>query len=91
MLNLGLLKGKILANKNVVAVTVGVSTLCTTVVAHAADATGGTADSDVTSAFTTIAANSVATVKSVALVGVGIMTIFLLWKYGKKIFNKVAN
>lgn len=65
-----------------------VLTLGSAVITHAAD---GTADADVTSAFTTLAGNAVATIKGVALLGVGVMTIFLLWKYGKKIFNKVAN
>lgn len=51
----------------------------------------GTADASVTSAFTTIADNIKATMGTIATVGVGILGVFLAWKYGKKLFNRVAN
>jgi len=50
----------------------------------------GTADSTVTTAFTTLKDDVVATLGVVAALGVTVMGIFLAWKYGRKIFNQVA-
>lgn len=50
----------------------------------------GTADLTVTTAFTTVSDNAVATLGAVAAIGVTIMGVFLAWKYGRKIFSSVA-
>lgn len=53
-------------------------------------AEGGTADATVTSAFTGLKDDVIATLGVVAGLGVSVMAIFLAWKYGRKIFNQVA-
>lgn len=50
----------------------------------------GTADPTVTSSFTTLKDDVIATLGVVAGLGVGVMAVFLAWKYGRKIFNQVA-
>jgi hypothetical protein len=50
----------------------------------------GTADATVTTAFTGLKDDVIATLGVVAGLGVGVMAIFLAWKYGRKIFNQVA-
>lgn len=50
----------------------------------------GTADTSVTAAFTTLKDDVIATLGVVAGLAVGVMAIFLAWKYGRKIFNQVA-
>ncbi|OPY59651.1 MAG: hypothetical protein A4E55_00116 [Pelotomaculum sp. PtaU1.Bin035] len=50
----------------------------------------GTANTDVTTAFTSLKDDVVATLSAVAALGVGVMAIFLAWKYGRKIFSHVA-
>lgn len=50
----------------------------------------GTADASVTAAFTTLKGDVIATLGGVAALAVGVMGIFLAWKYGRKIFNQVA-
>lgn len=52
--------------------------------------TGGTANSSVVEGFTTIKADIIATLGSVAPLGLGIMGIFLAWRYGHRIFKTVA-
>lgn len=49
------------------------------------------AEDEVTAAFTAQATSIKTTLAGVAAVGVTILTVFLAWKYGKKIFNRVAN
>lgn len=50
----------------------------------------GTADATVTAAFTTLKDDVIATLGAVAALGVGVMAIFMAWKYGRKIFSAVA-
>lgn len=50
----------------------------------------GTANESVTTAFTSLKDDVIATLGVVAGLGVGVMAIFLAWKYGRKIFNQVA-
>ena len=51
----------------------------------------GVADDSVTTSFGTISDNAQATMASVALKAIIILGVILAWKYGKKIFNRVAN
>ena len=53
-------------------------------------ADGGTADSGVTGAMTTIASNSQATIEAVGAIAIVIFGVFLAWKYGRKLFSQVA-
>ena len=64
-----------------------VAPLVSTVTAHAA----GVADVGVTGAFDQLQSNVIATMGPVAVGGIAIMGIFLGWKYGKKLFSRVAN
>lgn len=66
-----------------------VAPLVSTVTAHASVV--GVADSSVTTAFDGMQANVIATMGPVAIGGIAIMGIFLGWKYGKKLFSRVAN
>lgn len=50
----------------------------------------GTADTGVTTAFTSLKDDVIATLGVVAALAVGVMAVFLAWKYGRKIFNQVA-
>jgi len=50
----------------------------------------GVADATVVSSFTTIKDDVIATLGAVAPLGLGIMGIFLAWRYGRKIFKIVA-
>lgn len=50
----------------------------------------GTANAAVTGAFTSLKDDVLATLGVVAALGVGVMAVFLAWKYGRKIFNQVA-
>lgn len=49
-----------------------------------------TTSSAVTSALTTIATNITTTINSVAPVAVGIVGLFLVWKFGIRFFKSVA-
>lgn len=51
----------------------------------------GTADTAVTTGLTTLADNAIATMGAVAPIAIGIFGVFLIWKYGKKIFKGVGN
>jgi len=51
----------------------------------------GTAQSEVVSAFTTAANDIKATVLAVAGVAIGILVIMYAFRWGKKIFNRVAS
>lgn len=51
----------------------------------------GTAQADVVSAFTTAADDIKATVLAVAGVAIGILVIMYAFRWGKKIFNRVAS
>lgn len=51
----------------------------------------GTANTDVVTAFTTAADEVKATVIAIAGVAVGILVIMYAFKWGKKIFNRVAS
>lgn len=51
----------------------------------------GTAQADVVNAFTTAADDIKATVLAVAGVAVGILVIMYAFRWGKKIFNRVAS
>lgn len=51
----------------------------------------GTAQADVVSAFTTAADEIKATVLAVAGVAIGILVIMYAFRWGKKIFNRVAS
>lgn len=51
----------------------------------------GTADTGVTTAFTSIGDNLTATVGAVAPFAIGVMACLLGFKYGKKIFKLIAN
>lgn len=50
----------------------------------------GTANESVTNAFTSLKADVIATLGVVAALAVGVMGVFLAWKYGRKIFSQVA-
>jgi len=50
----------------------------------------GTADAAVVTGITGIVDNVVATIASVAPVCLGIFAAFIMWKYGKRIFNKLG-
>ena len=54
-------------------------------------AEGGTAQSDVVSAFTSAAGDIKATVLGVAGVALTILVVMYAFKWGKKIFNRVAS
>jgi len=54
-------------------------------------AEGGTAQADVVNAFTTAANDIKATVLAVAGVAIGILVIMYAFRWGKKIFNRVAS
>jgi len=65
--------------------------VATTVLAGASQAMAvGVADAAVTGAMTSLADNIVATLTPVAVAGIGIFTIFLAFRYGKKIFTTAA-
>jgi hypothetical protein len=51
----------------------------------------GTAQADVVNAFTTAADDIKATVLAVAGVAIGILVIMYAFRWGKKIFNRVAS
>lgn len=51
----------------------------------------GTADASVTGAFTSMKGDLLATIGVVAAAAVTVYGVFLAWKYGKKLFNRVAN
>lgn len=51
----------------------------------------GTADTNVTGAFTTMGDNITATVGAVAPFAIGVMACLLGFRYGKKIFKLIAN
>lgn len=50
----------------------------------------GVANESVTTAFTSLKADVIATLGVVAALAVGVMGVFLAWKYGRKIFSQVA-
>lgn len=50
----------------------------------------GVANTAVTTAFTSLKDDVIATLGAVAALAVGVMAVFLAWKYGRKIFNQVA-
>ena len=50
----------------------------------------GVADQSVVNGFTTLKDDIVATLGAVAPLGIGIMAIFLTWRYGKRLFKTVA-
>ncbi len=54
-------------------------------------AEGGTAQSEVLSAFTSAAGDIKATVLGVAGVAIAILVVMYAFKWGKKIFNRVAS
>ena len=54
-------------------------------------AADGTAQTEVVSAFTTAANDIKATVLAVAAVAIGILVIIYAFRWGKKIFNRVAS
>lgn len=56
-----------------------------------ADGTAGTAQADVVSAFTTAADDIKATVLAVAGVAIAILVVMYAFRWGKKIFNRVAS
>lgn len=51
----------------------------------------GTADTNVTTAFTTVGDNITATVGAVAPYAIGVMACILGFRYAKKIFKVIAN
>ena len=53
--------------------------------------TTGTVDTGIDSAFAQGSADIKATMAKIATYAVGVMVVMLGWKYGKKIFNRVAN
>lgn len=65
-------------------------TVAATVIGAVPALAEGTADATVTAAFTGLKDDVIATLGVVAGLGVGVMAIFLAWKYGRKIFNQVA-
>ena len=50
----------------------------------------GVANESVVTAFTTLKGDVIATLGAVAAIAVGVMAIFLAWKYGRKIFSQIA-
>lgn len=50
----------------------------------------GVADNSVVSGFTALKDDIVATLGAVAPLGIGIMAIFLSWRYAKRLFKTVA-
>lgn len=50
----------------------------------------GVADATVTTGLTTLSDNLTATLGAVAPIAIGIMGIFLAWRYGKRLFKSVA-
>ncbi len=63
----------------------------TSAVSAFAEGTTGTADASVTGAFTSMKGDLLATIGVVAAAAVTVYGVFLAWKYGKKLFNRVAN
>lgn len=51
----------------------------------------GVADSAVTAGMQGLADNTIATISAVAPIAVPILGVFLVWKYGKRIFKGTAN
>lgn len=62
--------------------------ILTSLPAYAEDSATVTA---VTGAFTTLKTDIMSVLSAVALLGVGVMGVFLAWKYGRKIFNSVGH
>lgn len=50
----------------------------------------GVADTSVVTSMTSLKDDLVATLQSVAPLAIGIMAIFLAWRYGKRLFKTVA-
>lgn len=50
----------------------------------------GTADATVVTGVTTLKDDLVATLAAVAPLALGVMAVFLAWKYGRKIFSMIA-
>jgi len=50
----------------------------------------GVADATVTTGLTSLSDNLTATLTAVAPIAIGIMGIFLAWRYGKRLFKSVA-
>jgi len=50
----------------------------------------GIADQSVVTGFSTLKDDIVATLSAVAPLGIGIMAIFLAWRYAKRLFKTVA-
>ena len=67
------------------------STLVVTAVSAKSAFAVGTADVGVTTAFTTMSDNLVATLAAVAPYGVAVMVLIFGFKYGKKIFKMIAS
>lgn len=86
------MKGKIIdfARTTKGKVAVGVAAGVAVVSNASAALAVGTANADVTTAFTSLKDDVIATLGVVAGLAVGVMAIFLAWKYGRKIFNQVA-
>lgn len=82
--------------KDFVGTKFGKATLATGAVASAVVSTVtpalavGTADTGVTTAFQSISDNVVATIEAVGPIVIVIFGAFIMWKYGKKIFNKLG-
>ncbi|MEG1810318.1 MAG: hypothetical protein RR232_01040 [Clostridia bacterium] len=60
-------------------------------VAFAAEGDAATSTQAMTTAFTTIKSDLMSAVGVIAPIAIGIFGVFLLWKYGKKIFKTIAN
>lgn len=50
----------------------------------------GTADTAVVTGITSITDNVIATIGAIGPVVIGIFAAFVMWKYGKRIFNKIG-
>jgi len=69
--------------KSLIAIIPAVS-YCTVALAE------GVADDSVVSGFTALKDDIVATLGAIAPLGIGIMAIFLSWRYAKRLFKTVA-
>lgn len=85
------LKETVLCNKFIVGASSAIVVLGTAMTCHAADGTTGT---DISSSMSTamggVKTDTLSAIATVAPIAIGIMGVFLVWKYGIRFFKSIS-
>jgi hypothetical protein len=84
------LKSKVTTNKYVVGATTAVMVLSTSIIAHAADGDTTSITGSMQTAMNGVKTDTLSAISTVAPIGIGIMGVFLVWKYGIKFFKGIS-